>query len=370
MPVVSGVVGMVALAALGCQGASPEPPGLTLIGEPIAVGQGPSAVAAGDLNGDGNVDLVVANALSHDLTVLVGDGRGNFTSHGTFPAGENPDDVALGDFDLDGDLDAAIANHETQHLTLLLNDGASRFQPAPASPLPIAARPHPHAVRAFDVDHDGLLDLLVDDRAGRGVEILRGLGDAMFAAPGTRIDMGGDPYRGMAIGDVNGDGQVDLVTPNPSAVAIALGESGLAFRSPTSIPSDRPFAVGVGDLTGDGRLDVVVATEPGMVSVLVGLGDGRVAPDAALAWRMPAGAKGVAVGDVNGDGVADAAITNWGPPTVWVLFGGERVTTAEAFGGENPWGLVLADLTGDGADELVVLDFAAGLARVYSSVGD
>ena len=103
----------------------------------FAVGSAPGSVLVEDLNGDGRLDLVVANEKSNDVSVLLDDGKGGFSpSRGSpFRAGRNPNDLASGDFDGDGRVDLAIANHETQHVTVLLGDGRGAFAPAPSSPV-------------------------------------------------------------------------------------------------------------------------------------------------------------------------------------------------------------------------------------------
>ncbi len=365
-PLAQGLFPILALAAAGCAAPSGQAPEVLVSRGRVAVGTGPSAVAAGDVTGDGHQDLLVANTLSHDLTLLEGDGTGRFRKVGEIPAGENPVDVALGDFDEDGDLDAAVANHETHHLTLLLNDGTGGLRPAELSPLSLEVRPHPHAVRATDLDLDGHIDLLVDDREGESVVLLRGLGDALFDVPGTRVNVGGDPYRGMALGDLDADGRIDLVTPNRREIAVVLWQDEGGYGDPRGMPADRPFAVEIGDLNGDRVLDLVVAAEAGAVWVLLGEGGARFRHDAWFEWQMPQGAKAIAVGDFNADGWADAAIQNFQSSGVLLLLGGaEAIRTSEVDGGENPWGLAVSDLNEDGRDDLVVLDYAGQEARVY-----
>src|SRR6478672_6695960 len=114
----------------------------------LAVGKGPGSVALADFNSDGKPDLVTANELSGDASVLLGNGKDGFSPApgSPFPAGPNPNDLAVGDLNRDGRLDLAFANHETQHLTVLLGDGKGRFAPAPHSPVTVAVRPHPHGL--------------------------------------------------------------------------------------------------------------------------------------------------------------------------------------------------------------------------------
>ncbi len=130
----------------------------------VRVGKGPSSVVIADVNKDGKPDLVVANAGSNDVSVLLGDGRGGFipASGSPFPAGKNPNDVAVADVNHDGNDDLVFANHDTTYLTLLLGDGHGGFKPALSSPIQVHSRPHPYGVAAADFDGDGNVDLTTD----------------------------------------------------------------------------------------------------------------------------------------------------------------------------------------------------------------
>lgn len=343
---------------------------LRLIAGPMRPGAAPSSVAAGDLDGDGRTDLLITNSEDGTVALLAGDGAGGWTAIRVIPAGENPVDVALGDLDHDGDLDAAIANHETDYVTLLANDGTGRLAPFEGSPLRLDLAPHPHAVELSDLDGDGRLDLLVDDRGGEAILLLRGGGDGTFPSRDLRIAVGGDPYRGMFLADLDGDGRTDLTTPNPEEVAVVLRTPGGGFAPPVGIPASGPFEVGAGDLDGDGALDLVVAEEPGPVRILVGRGDGGFRTEPWFEVRWAPGAKAVAIGDFDGDGTDDAAVTNWNSRDALVLYGSrDGVRTQLVEGGENPWGIGAADLTGDGADELLVLDNTGDALRVYGLGG-
>ncbi len=107
------------------------------------MGSSPGSLALADVNGDGKLDVVVANEKSNDVSVLLGDDRRGFSpARGSpFRAGPNPNDIAVGDFNRDGRPDLAIANHETQDVTVLLATGEedSRRRPAP----PSASRSNP-----------------------------------------------------------------------------------------------------------------------------------------------------------------------------------------------------------------------------------
>lgn len=320
-----------------------------------SVEEGQKEAVAGDLNGDADPDVLIA--VEDHVTILRGDGTGHLDVTGEFPAGPNPAGPALADLDGDGSVDVAVANHETTQLTLLRGTGTGKLEPFSNSPLAIDVDPHPHAVRAADLDGNGSPDLIVDHRAEEGLLLLRGRGDGTFASTGTVVNAGGDPYRGMAVGDLNEDGRVDLVTPNPTSVGLLLStqESALAYGRHSIDTKAGPFAADLGDLNGDGLLDVIAALDEGssLVQVFLGDGGGRFREAENSPFRLAAGGKMIAGGDFNGD----AAVTGWNASEVLLLLGGaDSIRTAALPVEGNAWGPAAADLNGDGIDDLVIPD--------------
>lgn len=345
--------------------------GVEFVPHTLEVGKGESQVISADLDNDGHYDLVVTNGSDNELVVFRGNERGRLARHASLPAGQNPDGLAAADIDGDGIVDLVVANHETSYLSLLIGDGRGGFRPAKNSPLTIDVSPHPHTVHAEDMDGDNQVDLIVDHRAGHGVLILKGLGKGAFEVPGTVVEVGGDPYRGMAVGDVNSDGRFDLITPNPADVGVLLssGTSGMGFAAPTALKAAAPFAVELADFDGDGDLDVIAATDDGASHVEIFLGDGRgefLATEKST-FRIAAGAKSIAVGDINGDGLQDAMVSSWNSDVLILLGGRAGFQTDRLHGVDTPWGLAIVDLNGDGKGDLVIADGVQSAATVYLS---
>lgn len=357
------------VAACG-QSPAIEVDGVQFVRQTVSVPPGQKEAVTGDLTGDGLPDLLLA--VENSVLVFRGDGSGGFGHRQRFDAGPNPVGPVVAELNGDGPLDVVVANHETTQLTLLGGTGSGALEPLPTSPLSIDVAPHPHAVRAADLDGDGYVDLVVDHREAGGVLVLRGRGDGTFLSPGMVVDAGGDPYRGMAVGDLNDDGHPDLVTPNPSAVGILLndGTDPLRFSQHAIDTQAGPFAVGLGDLNADGHLDVVAALDEGSSLVRVYLGDGAGTFQEASTspFRLTAGGKSIAQGDFNGDGVDDAAITCWNGSEVLLLLGGtDALRTATLPVEGNPWGPTGADWNGDGVDDLIIPDAGSGRVVAYLS---
>lgn len=329
----------------------------------LATGDAPGFALLADINGDEQLDILIANSDSNDLSVYLGDGQA-LRASATLAAGPEPDSVAAGDFDGDGDIDLAIANHNTRFISLLNNDGSGHFSAGPDSPLVVDVDPHPHIVISIDVDNDGRLDLLVDDRNGQGYGLLRGLGNGRFETGIALINAGGDPYLGVAHADLNGDGRPDFVAPLPRHVAVIISE-GQGYQAPVLLPGGA-FAVALADVIGDSSPDLIRADESAPVEVWKGRGDGRFE----LAWQASTspGAKRIATGDFNADGHGDFVLQNYASSQLLIALGdSSEFTTVSLAAGEHPWGLAVGDLDGDGRDDLVSLDQGRNSAYVFLS---
>src|SRR5262245_16260891 len=139
----------------------------------------PESVAVGDFNGDGRLDLAVANYGSNNVSVLVGNGDGTFQTARNFPAGDRPFSVVVGEFNGDGRLDLAVANSTTGDIggvSVLLGNGDGSFQSARG----FATGARPQSVAVGDLNGDSIPDLAVGNLFSSNVSVLLGNGDGTF----------------------------------------------------------------------------------------------------------------------------------------------------------------------------------------------
>ncbi|MFY8000206.1 MAG: beta strand repeat-containing protein, partial [Candidatus Kapaibacteriota bacterium] len=191
-------------------------------GSPIAVGNGPSGIDFGDVDGDGDLDLATANNGSTNLTVLLNNGTGLYTpvTGSPFAVGTSPRSVTFGDVDGDGDLDIATTNQTSNDVTVLLNNGAGSFSPSPGSPF--AAGTQPIFLAFGDVDGDGDLDLATANQTSNDVTVLLNNGSGTFAAAANSPFAAGTQPNSVVFGDVDGDGDLDLAAANNASNNVSV----------------------------------------------------------------------------------------------------------------------------------------------------
>ena len=266
-----------------------------------------NSVTVADFNGDGKLDLAVVNSGTNTVSILLGDGTGNFALASSPPTGVNPGLAATGDFNGDGKLDLTVNNWSDNTVSILLGDGTGNFSLASSPTVGV----NPSSVAVGDFNGDGNLDLAVTDSGDNTVSILLGDGTGNFtlaSSPPTGVGPGL-----VVTGDFNGDSKLDLVVVNSAdgTVSILLGDgTGNFTLGPPPQPEGRATSVAVGDFNGDNKLDLAVTIRNGYyydgVSILLGDGTGNFT----LAFHAPTsgGPRSVGVGDFNGDGRLDLAV--------------------------------------------------------------
>jgi len=391
----------------------PSVPPLSFPG--FAVGSDPSAVAAGDFTHDGTLDLVVANAGDNTVSVLLGRGDGTFLPAVNYALpfvsnvvgiGNSPAAVAVGDFNGDGNLDIAVAVNANQidpvtgtydsAVSILLGLGDGKFLPAVNYPVtgvgsmagyPVVAYGPVDAIGVGDFNGDGNLDL-VTNNSDNTVSVLLGNGDGTFGGPNV---FGGSQGGGAAVGDFNHDGFLDLATidspdlppaDEQGTLGVLLGGGGGLQSTAAALTEGNPGfygSVAVGDFDHDGNLDLVTVANndsrafPNTLTVWRGQGDGTFLP--VHTYQLGTGLTptvGLAVGDFYGDGNLDVIVTNPGDNTVSVLRGNGDLTfqppVIYAVGSE-PSAVVAGDFNQDGNLGLATTDSGDNTVTVLLGAG-
>ena len=330
----------------------------------FTAGDAPYEIAIGDFNGDGKQDVATANNGSNNVSILLGNGAGNFSAAASFGAGTGPASVTVGDFNGDGRQDLAVANYNSGNagfVSILLGDGAGNF----SAPTNFGTGAGPFSVAVGDFNNDGKQDLAVAQN-GSSISVLLGDGAGNFSAASS-FGAGTDP-RSVAVGDFNGDGNQDLAVANvnSSNVSILLGNGAGSFSAATNyLTGDGPLSVAVGDFNGDGKQDLTVANSlSNHVSILLGDGLGGFG----VATNFAAGTQPsrLAVGDFNGDGKQDLAVNNLGS-NLSILLGdgaGSFSNPINFAPGSNPESVAVGDFDGDGKQDLAVANLIPGKVSI------
>ncbi|MFO0837732.1 MAG: VCBS repeat-containing protein [Phycisphaerae bacterium] len=314
------------------------------------VGQTPSAIAAGDFDGDGDLDLAVTVNGPDRVQILTNVGGAAFAPGGVtlLPAGSGAGELVAGRFDAGTTVDLAVCLQNTGSVMILTNSGAATFTQAGN----ISSGLNPRAIITADVDGDGDLDLAVANRDSNTASVLRNAGGSFTA---TSITVGNDP-RAVALGDFDADQDLDLAVSNHGDrnISVFTNTGGGAFAPAGTLAVGanlRPEGVVAADLTGDGRADLVAAVNGnGLEFVQV-----HVASAAGFnaAVNYPSGGlttAWVAAGDLDCDGLVDVVSANQDSNNLSILrnTGAGVLAAAKLIAvGLNPERPILANLDRD-----------------------
>ncbi len=339
-----------------------------LVAPSIAVAGRPTAMAAGDLNGDGAADLVVANAQTGNVDVLLGDGKGKFQAPVHYKIGGSPVALMVGDFAGHGKIDVAVANRTGNSVSILLGKGDGTFQAAVTYPVGSG----PVALAAGDFNGDGHPDLLVANAGSNTLAVLTNNGDGTFQTA-KFYSVTASPLA-IAIADFNGDGKLDIASGNADGtVNILLGDGAGRFNLAATMTSATCVsALVVGDFNRDGKSDLAVADPvASTVNIFLGHGDGTFQSSSVL--PVGNGPVSLALEDVNADGVPDLLAVNKSGNTVSVMLGagdGSFQPSADFVVGNSPVAVAIADFNGDGHLDFATANSADGTVTMPLGNGD
>jgi hypothetical protein len=371
-------------------------------------GTRPQSIAVGDFNADGKPDVAFAHgeggADADTASVLLnttttGSTTPNLAAAVHFAAQSNSDSVAVGDLNGDGKLDLAVANRFASTFSIFLSTtGTGATTPTFGGRTDFPTTSLAHSVAIGDFNGDGKPDLAVTNDQTDNVSVFLNTTSTGATTPtfATKVDFptGGFPLV-IAIGDLNGDGKPDLVVANGATgagVSVLFNTTTTGATTPT-FASKVDFAVGgsancvaIGDLNADGKPDLVVGTvgsgggDSFVVTVLLNTtAMGATTPSFALRDDLPAGKNPswAAVGDLNGDGKPDIAAANTSANTISVFVNTtEQVGTAATFAlkvdlatpsaaSQGPVSVAMVDVNGDGKLDLAVGNYDPNNVSVF-----
>jgi hypothetical protein len=371
----SGIAGTGSASGGGTGGAAGGPAGTggTTVGPfgklsflaPVNYPAGRAATAGtdvADLNGDGSPDVVTGGL---GINILLNNEDGTLAAPVTYRATTPFGNVACGDMNGDGKPDIVAA--DATSVSVFINAGNGTFAAAPIThPIDTGSSGSSYlsTIALGDVNGDGKLDLAaavnassaLDGDGKVSVHLNDGTG-RLTQAFNRATDAG---LVSIAIGDLNGDGKPDLAAAGDSPGAVdALINTGNTTFAPAVrrliTGSWQPISVAIGDLNGDSYGDLIVGNAPGRIDVLLNDGAGSFAAAVVYGGVNASGdSRAVALPDLNGDGRPDVAIAEGYSVAVFMNGGDGRLAPAVHYpAGQGPGALAVADFNRDGRSDLV-----------------
>ncbi|MEQ9616774.1 MAG: VCBS repeat-containing protein [Phycisphaerales bacterium] len=333
-------------------------------------GNGPQFVRSADVDGDGILDLLYTSLNDGTLTLRRGIGGGKFTpAQIRYDIGSGPRGFELGDLNGDGSLDVVVANLNVSTVTVLLNNGIGNFVEASGSPIMVGAGAR--SISLADFDGDSNLDFVTADRTDDTATVMFGDGTGSFGAPITLSTNTAPDY--VDTGDLDGNGEPDIVVANAfgNDVSVFLNTGGAFLSEVRYTTGAGPSSAAIGDYNGDAIPDIATSNFGGSSSILFGVGDGTFLES--QEYTTEAASANIAAGDLDGDGDTDLAVANANADSVSIQFndGQGRFSVEPRYAvGEKPELTELADLDRDGDLDAVCVNIDSNDVSVLLNLGD
>ncbi len=353
----------------------------------FASGTEPYSVAMGDLDGDGKADLVVANYQSNTVSVYRNTATngsittGSFATKVDFATGINPAFAAIGDVDGDGKLDLVVANEGSDSISVLRNTATSGSITTGsfAAKVNFMAGTKPYSVAISDLDGDGKADLAVGNYMSNTISVFRNTATSGSITTGSfagKVDFAvSNEPSSVAINDLDGDGKPDLAVANYGSATVSILRNTATTGSITTgsfaakqdfSTGTNPYSIAIGDLDGDGKADIAVANEvSATVSVLRNTATSGSITAGSFASKVDfttgTNPYSVAIGDLDGNGKLDLVVANATSSTVSVfrntatsgsITTGSFAAKVDFATGASPYLIAIGDLDGDGRPDL------------------
>ncbi|MEK7263482.1 MAG: FG-GAP-like repeat-containing protein, partial [Bacteroidota bacterium] len=324
-------------------------------------GSVPEIIFVADIDGDGDGDLAVPNALSNSVSIYMNTGDGTFASSVDYPTAGEPGSVNISDIDGDGDGDLIVAT-TTATVSVLRNNGDGTFAPKEDYPSGDA-----YTVVVSDVNGDGNSDIVVPNFWGGAVSVLMNNGDGTFA---SAVDYATGSYAlsvFVSDVDIDGDGDITMTNFNSNTISVLMNNGDGTFAASVNYTSGvNPYFCYVSDLDGDGDGDIAV-TNYGANTVSIFINDGNGIFASKVDYPTGNVPSGIFISDVDGDGDGDIAVTNFNDASVSILRNNGDGTFAarDDYPTENgPYGIYVSDLNGNGEMDIVVSNYSSNSISV------
>jgi hypothetical protein len=364
----------------------------------FTAGTSAEGVAVGDLDGDSKSDLVIANG-GGTVSVLRNTATSGTITSGSlaakvdFTPAADSRDVAISDIDGDGKLDMAVTNDGNNSVSIFRNTSTTGSITSGSFSLKVdfTTGTRPHGIVLGDVDLDGKPDMIVVNYSSNSVSVFRNTSTSGTITTGSfaaKVDFttGSGPEY-VAIGDIDGDGRPDLAVTNVNGNSVSVFRNTStpgsiktgSFSTKTDFATGTgPWHLALGDLDEDGKPDLAVANNSGnTISILKNTSIvGSISTtsfDTKIDFATGSGPGYVALGDLDGDGKQDIAVSNGAANTISVLrnTGTTGSIVASSFApkvdfpsGSVPQVVVIGDIDGDGKPDLSVANFSGSSVSV------
>ncbi len=354
----------------------------------FASGINPISVCSGDIDGDGKSDLAVANLNSNTLSLLRNTstlGNISFAEKVDFTTGEYPRCVSIGDIDGDGKLDLVVANYNSNTVSVFRNTsvlGSISF----AAKVDFATGINPRIVSIGDIDGDSKPDLAVANNNSNTVSVLRNesaAGTVNFAA---KIDFEtGSLPNSVSIGNLDADGKPDLAVANYNSNTVSVFRNistlgNISFTAKVDFTTGtNPYDVKIGDLNGDGKSELAVSNNSNIsnsISVFRNTSvSGSISFAAKIDFITGVNPNNLSIGDLDGDGKSEITVSNTNSNTLSLLrntsaAGSISFSAKKDFAtGTNPYSVCIVDLDGNTKPDIAAVNRGSNTISVIRNTG-
>ncbi|MBU8922596.1 MAG: VCBS repeat-containing protein [Bacteroidales bacterium] len=337
-----------------------------LVAAPVNYDTGvfPEGICVADLDGDGDVDIVVPSTTGDLVSIFMNNGDGTFAARVDVSVLSDPCNVFAHDIDLDGDNDLLILHDDDDLVEVQLNDGNGNF----VFEATYAVGTNPRSAAVADYNGDGSPDIVTANFYSDDVSVLLNDGSGAFSSAVTYGT--GDGANQICAADFDNDGDIDLAFPVYMSAEVGVlmnnGDGTMAAVVDYNIGATS-LCICTADFNKDGYTDVAVGNSGGN-NVLVLLNDRDGTFSAAVGYPGGSGPTMISAADLDGDGYPDLVTSHKYEDEMKILLNDGDGTFGGAVHfdtGVNPRNLILPDLNGDGAPDLALVTYVSRHVSVY-----